>query len=170
VVGINPGAADKPEMGFYLENGVTYQVAVEYWEQKLKTTNLYYKRLRNLVEQLGRMGTILWTELVKCQSKNDEELPLQTFRICYQAYLRKELKLMPETWPVIAVARKAYNALAFLCPSQTIIGVPHPTGAFGNFHALFEKDDSNDRILQKDCKMDFTNRQGQAIWLSDCLH
>jgi hypothetical protein len=42
----------------------------------------------------------------------------------------EELELIPQ-WPLIALGREGYNALSYMFPRRTIIGLPHPTGQGG---------------------------------------
>ena len=139
VVGLNPGNAGKPECEYYQSTDLSYGAIVNYWEQSLKESNEYYKRLRELANQLGLGGTILWTELAKCENdSNVKRPPVQTLRTCANLYLLNELKLVPNDWPLIAAGRDAFNALVYICPSRAVIGIPHPTGSFGDYPRLFE--------------------------------
>ena len=141
IVGFNPGNADESERVYYKSKSLSYAATKDYWEGALKDSSNYYKRLRKLADQLGLSGTILWTELAKCE--NDLEIkhpPLQTLRTCANLYLLNELKLIPSEWPLIVAGRDAYKALAYMCPSRAVIGVPHPTGSFGDFPRLFEQE------------------------------
>ena len=93
-----------------------------------------------LVHALELKGPVLWTELVKCQSEPEvKELPVQTLRTCSGEFLRRELERLPENWPLFGVGWEAYKALAYLFSARTVIGVPHPTGSYGHFTALFEE-------------------------------
>jgi hypothetical protein len=91
-----------------------------------------------LADALGLEGRILWTELAKCESATGKTVPLQTLRTCSATFLQRELKAVPEKWPLLAAGRETYKALAYQFPSRTILGVPHPTGSRGDFDALFE--------------------------------
>lgn len=150
IVGINPGWAGKREEKFYKDHGCTYDSICKFWEEsdEFKKIN-YYRYLRDLVSCLGFRGSILWTELVKCQNKIKNRLPPpQTFRNCTRIYLNKELKEIDNSWPLIAVGREAYKALAYLYPDRSLIGVPHPNSR-GQFHSLFNKGSKRQMLSKK---------------------
>jgi len=140
IVGINPGHCKADEREYYLDKGISYDSVLEYWRQRISERE-YYKALRKFGEELGLIDSILWTELVKCENKQGlRELPLQTFRTCTMKYLSQELNIVPADWPFIAVGKGAYHALAYLYPERTLIGIPHPTGSYGHFKKLFDKE------------------------------
>ncbi len=146
IVGINPGHCKADERKYYLDKGINYGTIIDYWRQHISGRE-YYKALRKFAEELGLTGSILWTELVKCENKQGlRELPLQTFRTCTMKYLSQELNIVPADWPLIAVGKEAYHALAYLYPRRTLIGIPHPTGSYGHFKKLF---DEEDRLLEQ---------------------
>lgn len=99
----------------------------------------YFKRTRQVIDQLGLAGPILWSNLAKCENESDrKELPpLQTLRYCTTKYLRHELAESPAEWIVLGIGWEAYRALAYLVPTRGIIGIPHPTGGFRDFRKLF---------------------------------
>lgn len=135
VVGINPGIATEKEMEFYVKNGNSYDSILSFWNPGWR----YYSYLRDFLNCFGFRGPILWTELAKCQSSIKGELPpTQTFRTCVNKYLNDELKIVDKSWPLIAVGKETYKALAYLYPNRTVIGVPHPTSSWGSFHPLFQ--------------------------------
>lgn len=91
-----------------------------------------------LVDQIDLRGPMLWTELAKCESTKDVRgVPLATLRTCAGRYLKREIDVLPDSWPLIAVGGEAFKALAYLHPNRVIIGVPHPTGSHGHFARLF---------------------------------
>jgi hypothetical protein len=167
VIGINPGRSSATERKFYIDRKLTYESTVEYWEHKGIKTRRYYTWLRSFVDQLGFDGPILWTELAKCEQTPEALglLPLQTFRTCMTSFLRRELAAIPDTWPLVCAGSEPYKAIAYCFPERTVIGVPHPTGAFGRFHMLFDQD----RLLPG-VKAKVTSEQAgelkKAIWLS----
>ena len=167
IVGINPGRSKPAEREFYRSNGQTYEQVVAYWQQKINL-HPYYMKLRILVNQLGLNGPILWSELVKCENLSSESglPPLQTFRNCTQAYLQKELHEVPNSWAAIAVGKESYKALAYIFANRAVIGVPHPTGSYGQFHKLF---DAEKRLLPevKAQTRDIVDgKLREAVWLS----
>ncbi|MBI4301119.1 MAG: hypothetical protein HY664_00750 [Chloroflexi bacterium] len=163
IVGINPGRSRPVERQFYIKNGPNYEQVLAFWNKKI-WNDPYYDRLRKLVHELGFGGPILWTELVKCENgERVEQLPLQTFRTCTRAHLTQELELIPQDWPLIAVGREAYKALAYLYPSRVVIGIPHAKGSHGQFSKLFDKGQLRDEF-----KLPFDNwwdgGNGKARW------
>lgn len=167
IVGINPGRSKPHERDFYRRNGQTYEQEVRYWQQYI-ARHPYYRRLRHFADELGFKGAILWTELVKCENESAESglPPLQTFRTCTETYLRKELEAVPDDWALIAVGAEPYKALAYLFPSRTVIGVPHPTGSRGQFAGLF----AGDKRLLSEVKAQTEDisdgARREAVWLS----
>lgn len=141
VTGINPGKSSKSERSCFVSNGCSYQATFDYWIDHVAKHHLYYNRLRYLVSAVfGGNPSILWTELVKCESADGTgEPPLQTFRTCVNQFLRKEIDAVPTTWPIFSVGKRSFELLAILYNERTVIGLPHPTGSFGHFSKLFEK-------------------------------
>jgi hypothetical protein len=139
IVGINPGRSKPSEREFYRSNGQTYEQELIYWRNHIYN-HRYYRRLRHFANELGFHGAILWTELVKCENESatSGQPPLQTFRTCTETYLKKELQAVPDDWPLIGVGTESYKALAYIFASRIVIGVPHPTGSYGQFPRLFD--------------------------------
>ena len=139
VAGLNPGRSTAAERAFYLDRGVSYEAVTQYWQEKA-CRGPYYIRLRKLVTALGLSGHLLWSDLAKCESAPETPglLPLQTLRTCSGRFLRAELSALPPAWPLFGVGTEAFKALAYLEPTRTVIGVPHPTGARGWFAALYQ--------------------------------
>ena len=165
VIGINPGRAKPDQMKYYRTEGGTYQATVRYWEQKIKSRHPYYVRTRSLLRSLGLNGPILWSELAKCQTKHSKDglPPLETLRTCAGRFLQKELALIPR-WPLVALGREAYKALAYLYPARTVIGVPHPTGAYGNrFTTLYLGREL--RICKRKVESALAESPGRLLWL-----
>jgi hypothetical protein len=176
IVGLNPGQAKPDEREAYADlykrGEFTYDRVQEAQkrvkEARGKGSN-YSTRLRDFANQLGWSGPILWTNLVKCESKNKKRPLLeQTKRVCVRTYLTKELDLAPNEWPVIAAGREAFKALIYLCPNRVVIGIPHPTGSRGSssFWKLFIK---NKTALSKKCririKQALAGSDAKAVWL-----
>jgi len=165
IVGLNPGRSRKRERNYYVINGQSYEKVVECWNILIKNVK-YYKLLRIIADELRFNRPILWTELVKCETApNSASPPLQTFRNCTKTFLQSELKLIDPKWPIIAVGKEAYKALSYLFPNRIIIGVPHPTGSYGHFSRLFDKNFN----LREELKIPFdklwNNDVGNVIWL-----
>ena len=167
VAGINPGRSRQRERDFYKEKGPSYEVVTTYWHQNVNRF-AYYKRLRQFVDAVGLTGPIIWSDLAKCENSPDVErlIPLQTLRICAGRFLQNELQKTPKDWPVIGVGREAYNALAYLEPSRTVIGIPHPTGSWGQFSSLFVNDSLRDNVAEGIANALSTDTLPLAVWVS----
>lgn len=164
IVGINPGHSKSQEREYYKRNGQSYDKVVEYWNARIWKLK-YYQSLRKFVNQLGFQGPILWTELVKCENTQGvKSPPLQTFRICTKTYLSRELDLIDEKWPLIAVGGEVYKALAYLFPTRIVVGIPHPTGSFGLFRKLFDRNDELLKIFKLPRKKLRDGKSGRAVW------
>ncbi|MDD3159972.1 MAG: uracil-DNA glycosylase family protein [Candidatus ainarchaeum sp.] len=162
VVGINPGIIRKKEQNYYKKNGIDHKVIHEYWEKEISKVS-YYSRTKELLNCLNFDGNILWTELVKCQSKS-KKIPLQTLRTCINNWLKKEINLF-ENQPIFALGNQAYEYCALSFPNNTIIGLPHPSGPFSNnkFIKLIKKVKQNPKeYLNK-----INNNKNQAIKLDN---
>lgn len=143
VVGINPGNSGVEEQQFYRTRGCSYD-AVLAWHfdsephaRRRGKNHPYYRSLTGFLDAAGLDGPILWTELVKCESKQDTVLSIETIRKDINRYLFRELEKIPNDWPLIGVGRKAYEILAYRFCSRQVIGIPHPTSSHGQFAALF---------------------------------
>ena len=148
IVGINPGRSKIVEREYYIKNGQSYNSIVTYWEKQIRD-HAYYNRLRTLTAELELNGPILWTELAKCENGNNKSglLPLQTFRMCMNEYLRHEIGLLPSDWPILAIGKETYKALAYIYHDRSVLGIPHPTGSYGYFPKLFENGDIKKDLL-----------------------
>jgi hypothetical protein len=147
VIGLNPGKAKKKEMKYYIDNGISYKTIVDYWDAKIKHLK-YYSHLRALLNKFKIDGSILWSDLVKCQCADENGvIPIQTMRNCINRFLRKEIKMHPD-YIIIAVGNRAFEFCALSFPEHLVIGVPHPTGSYGNFSRLMKNiDEYNDKYL-----------------------
>ncbi len=168
-LGINPGIGDDKEESFYLEHRNTYDAMLEFWRMYRCLTHPYHIRLRRFIDFIGLEGPILWTELVKCQNLNGIKAvpPLSTLRTCVHLYLVHEISAVPASWPIIAIGKEPFKIAALMFPSRTIIGVPHPTGSYGLFPALFDKTDKlapHSMHLVNDA---LTSKMPVAIWLAE---
>lgn len=135
VVGLNPGKAKENEQSYYLKNNNTYNAVEDYWENKIQH-HQYYKKIRELLSKFGFEGSILWTELVKCECSGENGvIPIQTMRTCINTYLKSEIELFPD-YTIFGVGNTAFEFCALSFPNHFIIGIPHPTGSFGNFTRL----------------------------------
>lgn len=98
--------------------------------------HLYYRRLRNLANQLKLNGPILWTEIVKCESEVRGRLSVRTIRDDINRYLLNEIKATPKNWPLIGVGDEAYKILSYFFNKRFVIGVPHVTGVRNNHYSF----------------------------------
>jgi hypothetical protein len=142
IVGINPGNADEEERE-YLRRKPTYRAWLEYWEERFKDKK-YYKKARELAgELLGFKGSILWTELCKCEKSREvpKAPPISTLVTCMKRFLDREMKLVKEFFgkniPIIALGRRTFEAVCFRYSDHFTVGVPHPTGSYGDFNELY---------------------------------
>lgn len=136
VVGINPGKCRKKQKDFFLENIKFLDKAAQKYFDKYSTNVPYFKKARDLISILGYDGDILWTNLAKCEclGKNGI-LPIQTLRICINKYLKKEIKSF-KVGVIFALGNDAFQFCSLSFPEHFIIGLPHPTGSYGNFYKL----------------------------------
>ena len=110
-------------------------------------------------------------KLGKCENApniNTADIPVQTFRTCVCTYLQKELLACTDGWQLIAVGKDTFGAIAFLYPTPSVIGVPHPRAA-GDFAVLFEKTKREliDRHLRSNVRAQAEDSVAhrKAIWL-----
>jgi hypothetical protein len=85
---------------------------------------------------LGFDGNILWTDLAKCECLGENgRLPIQTLRVCINRFLRKEIEVF-KCSTVFALGNVAFDFCALSFPNHFIVGLPHPSGSFGDFVRL----------------------------------
>jgi len=137
MVGLNPGKATKKEQDFFKSEPLSYERFLLYWKENI-LQHPYYKRLRKLADELEFDGPILWTELVKCQGKENGQLTVQTIRDDINKYLFPELENIPANWPLFGIGNQAFEILSYRFPDRLVLGIPHPTGSYGLFPKLFE--------------------------------
>ena len=58
-------------------------------------------------------------------------------KTCAGLYLTREIAATPSDWPLLSVGNVTYRALAYMFPSRSVFGVPHPTASHGHFMKLF---------------------------------
>jgi hypothetical protein len=126
IMGINPGTPREPsEYKYYKDNSpVNYKILLNCFKLKIGKKP-YFSRARKIVRQLGINGSILWTDMCKCQNMKKHKLPPpETFRRCIGKFLERELKLLPETI-IIALGDDVFD---YVCKSYTkrkVLGIPH---------------------------------------------
>ncbi len=154
IVGINPGRLVKSsvkandEREFYKSEGGDYNAVLEFWNKEMRKYK-YYKYGRQLVDQIGLGGPILWTELVKCEVSKGVELSVQTICASIHKYLFKELEIVPKDWPLIAVSNIVFKILSHQYSNRIVIGIPHITNSRGQFHKLLSKNNELDPGAEK---------------------
>jgi len=142
IIGINAGKSGKDERKYYGRN-YSYKVLLNYWDLKLKNL-AYYRKSRKIITELGFKGDILWTDLAKCECEGKNgDVPIQTLRICIDRFLDKEIKALPNNFVIIALGNIAFNFCALRFPNYFVVGLPHPTGAWGTYKRLMDNIKSN---------------------------
>jgi hypothetical protein len=162
-VGLNPGTSTGNERSFSVQREGSYAAVKFYWQIAHIP---YYSKARRVIDGLGLSGPIIWSNLAKCENAHGVEKqlpPLQTLRHCAQRFLSRELELTPTDWPVLGAGWEADRALAYLVPERAVIGIPHPTGAYGAFAQLF----LNGVMREEACARAFEamRREPKAVWL-----
>jgi len=167
VIGLNPGKAKKSEHAFLLEHNNTYEAVETYWTRKIKNFQ-YYKKIRELLDKLGFNGSILWTELVKCQcSEENGIIPIQTMRTCINTYLKREIEVFPN-YAIFGIGNQAFDFCSLSFPNHFIIGIPHPTGSYGTFSRLNQNIDRNKQsYIKKISKRKDNDGRYKAIKMFD---
>jgi hypothetical protein len=168
IVGLNPGQSDEKEHRFYIDNGASYENSLRYWKDRIQNLP-YYVRLRNIANEFGFLGPILWTELVKCEnSTKGKNLCVETIRDDINKYLFREIDVISEEWPLIGVGRRAYEILSYSFPKRFIIGLPHVTGSYGGYYKLFNNGKIKGEISDYICDC-IRGSKKKAIWVADLL-
>jgi hypothetical protein len=149
VVGLNPGTADHAEKEFHkdlLAHGQLIYNHILNRFLKLGYKGNFYGPIRDFLNSCKIEGPILWTEVAHCETtltgKRPKPVPPSRLStsICSRLYLSEELKAIPEDWLIIAVGKDAFEILLPMCPTKTLIGIPHP--------AYFEKKNTHKFITR----------------------
>jgi hypothetical protein len=169
VLGINPGQGREEEKAYYLAHGNTYEAFLAFWRERLAYSHPYHVRTRRFLDQVGLTGSILWTELVKCESSVGARAapPLSTLRTCVNRYLANELLAVPLDWPIVALGRKPFELAAIMFPGRWVIGIPHPTGSRGQFHHLFAKEGRLQNEIAHRVAASIEDRSRSALWVTE---
>jgi hypothetical protein len=166
VVGVNPGNGLWPEeRQFYRECGCSYDAVVKFWP-RVSEYSRYYKLLTGFLNAAGLDGPILWTELVKCESKQGTVLSIETIRKDINRYLFRELEKIPDDWPLIGIGRRAYEILAYQFCDRQVIGIPHPTSSHGQFAALFPSSKAIEPNAKEKLADLLRSKDTVAVWFS----
>lgn len=157
IIGFNPGPANKNEQE-RMKNKISYEDYKNYFKENNLGAYSYdtrarkhHKRAKDLVTALGFKGPILWTELVKCQFKEDidiKSLPERTMEECIKNYLRKEIKLFPK-FPIIALGNDVFEFCSLRFPERIVIGIPHPSGRSRKSNEFYKKRGYKSKRLRK---------------------
>ena len=170
IVGINPSHASRDEIAYCMKEGVTYDVVVKYWQEKIKLQP-YYEKLRKFADAFGLNGPILWTALTKCENADGIKFPpLRALRACTVRFLTQELEAIPASWPLIGVGKEACLALAYHYPTRTVIGVPNPKGS-SSYH--FSRHLPGGRLHERSTvavRHVLANPPGELLWIGDVEH
>jgi len=174
VVGVNPGNSRVEEQQFYCARGCSYEgVLAWHFEdsedphaRKRGKHHPYYRSLTGFLDAVGLDGPILWTELVKCESKQSTVLSIETIRKDINCYLFRELEKIPDDWPLIGVGRQAYEILAYRFFKRQVIGIPHPTASHGQFAALFPSSKAIERNAKEKLADLLRSKDTVAVWFS----
>lgn len=164
VVGLNPGRSKQSERDFFLKEGCTYEAVKEFYRRSKFS---YHTKARSVIDQLGLDGPILWSNLAKCENKSNQKQlpPIQTMRHCAGRFLLRELAETPSDWPVIALGRDAFMALAYLVPQRAVIGIPHPTGGGGlDFRKMWANTDLRQDLKDRAASA-LASSERRAVWL-----
>ncbi|MDD5438215.1 MAG: uracil-DNA glycosylase family protein [Patescibacteria group bacterium] len=167
VVGLNPGKCNKQERRYLLKNGIKFNTFSRYFFESGLKDRPYFKRTRDLITLLGFRGDILWTDLAKCEclGKNGK-LPVQTLRVCIDRYLRKEVEMF-ECSTIFALGNVAFDFCALSFPDHFVVGLPHPSGSYGDFYKLKKRVKRYTKYYLKNIsKTKDSNHNYQAIQLS----
>jgi hypothetical protein len=163
-VGLNPGASPPRERAFYLESEISHD------RLKMYRASIggipYLARARNVIDQLGLTGPILWSNLAKCENESGRKglPPLQTLRHCTRRFLMRELTATPTAWAVLGIGWEAYRALAYLVPERAVIGIPHPTGGFRDFRKMLANGRLREEIKDRAARH-LNSPEPGAVWL-----
>jgi len=167
VVGLNPGKCKNKEREYYLSKGIKFDSLSGYFFESNLNNRPYFKRTRDLITLLGFDGDILWTDLAKCEclGKNGE-IPIQTLRVCINRFLRKEVELF-KCSTIFALGNVAFDFCALSFPNHFIVGLPHPSGSYGDFTKLKKRVLSNTKHFTDNIsKTKDDNNNYRAVHLS----
>lgn len=165
VVGMNPGRAfGKPEARHYQQNSGAYEQQLIAWHGPLNICNVdYFRVTRGFLSGLGLKGSILWTDVAKCECpKGASNVPHETLMECSRQFLVHELRAAPGHWPIIALGRRAYEGVGFMAGDRAVVGVPHPTGSHGDYARLCRGDVIEPSALEIAWK---ALGEGGRVWL-----
>ena len=167
VIGLNPGRMEETERRkingllnaigkdrdrFSTDDWRSFVRSYYHWlKATLAVSEPYYTLVRALLRSSGRLGPILWTEILKCETRRrkpvaegskrkDNPDPFNaegTVGRCTAKFLRKELELTPKEWPVLAVGKPALDWCMENATGRIVVGVPHASRRAFEFISLF---------------------------------
>ena len=188
IVGLNPGSMagkrfnrERKEIKLCREKGIFNYRAVDDFSKRRfmfdgddRKAHAYYRRLRDLANQLNLHGPILWTEIVKCESKERGKLSIKTIRDDINRYLFREVRMAPKNWPLIGVGDEAYRILSYYFHDRLVIGVPHVTGDRSNSFSRLFQGRKDHRSLKKEIKKKISGTMREnptdTVRLIDLIH
>jgi hypothetical protein len=174
IVGMNPGKARKKEKEIYrkgLEENRLYEAHKDYMDKMVLggkgKEHLYHKSINEILCMLNYdKKPKLWTEVVKCQSKKDSPLSIQTMRKCVHNYLINEMNLL-EDWPVFTFGNQMFTTCALLFREKAVIGFPHPSPNNRTFKKSIDKLYKNKDAVIAGIKRAILNKE--ALNIKDIL-
>lgn len=167
VVGLNPGKCNEKERQYYIKNSIKYSSILRYFLESNLHNAPYFKRTRDLISGLNFNGDILWTDLAKCECLGQNgSIPIQTLRVCINRFLRKEIEIF-KCSTIFALGNDAYRFCALSFPNHFIVGIPHPSGSYGNFAKIKKQVMSNKKhFIQNMSLLKDSNNNFKAIHLA----
>jgi len=168
IVGINPGKISSTYNKFKHEEqeAVRKEPTYDNWERfwfKNNSRIPYYNQIRIFLKlKLHFSGSILWTEVVKCDTKSGKLPKQSTIDNCALKYLIREIGDYPEIpfeWPILAIGSPAFNSVLSKFSKRTILGIPHPNAWHGRFNHILktELDLSMKNFLDKKIRIQINN-------------
>lgn len=143
IVGLNPGHSSQEEQQDYLSNGCSYDAVKKCFNTTKLKNKRYFKKTNGLMDLLGYNGDRLWTDLAKCEcSGKNGTIPVQTLRVCINKFLSKEIEIY-DARIIFALGNVAFKFCALRFPRHFIVGIPHPSGSYGDFDKLRKKIEEN---------------------------
>jgi hypothetical protein len=169
IVGMNPGRASAPEVEQLAQE--LGHAAWNTWAQRhVAGGNHYVDRLFRLVDALGVDGPVIWSNVAKCETIEEARgVPLNTLRTCAFRFLLHELRTLPLSWRIVAAGRDAFVALSYLAAERTVLGVPHPTGAYPTFRRLFDENWRLRDQIERLTKTQIDESVPSAVWLGSAI-
>jgi len=168
IIGINPGKPKKGEKEEYIKKfenkgKIEYNDLIDYWEKHLKKEK-YFEKIRNLLNNIDIRGTLLWSNLCKCQTKSSDKIPsIQNLRYCINKFLKKEIDCLDNKWFLICVGYESFKAISYIYYNKKVLGIYHPTGGGRHFMVYSGKE----RKIKKIVNTLIKEKKNQAIFINE---